>query len=121
MRLFTRTDNPKADILNDMAAKSREIHDCVQKSDVNLGPDMELYLESPLHLLNPGIKYYLLNHSPRCIFWLEDFFAPPLYKGLQGIHRLLDIRFSMEAEYWTHCEMFPHNREVSPKVVEEEL
>ncbi|OCH93194.1 hypothetical protein OBBRIDRAFT_832839 [Obba rivulosa] len=27
--------------------------------------------------------------------------------------------YSMESEYWTHCEMFPHNRFIPPKVVEE--
>ncbi|OCH93199.1 hypothetical protein OBBRIDRAFT_749994 [Obba rivulosa] len=120
MYMFTRGDNTDPQYLNDLICHGRALYDDLRKNNIPHAPQTELFLTLSS---TPGLQhtyiYYFVDHEERCTFWLDDVRAEQLYEGLQGIRRTADIKFAMEAEYWTHCEAFPHNRLISKTTVDE--
>jgi hypothetical protein len=70
---------------------------------VPLSDSYELYLEFDQDELSCG--YYIVDHSKRCIFWLE-----PVSTGDVGMNPAFSIdhlRYGLEEMYWSHVEFFP--------------
>ncbi|KAG2048582.1 hypothetical protein BDR06DRAFT_920295 [Suillus hirtellus] len=65
--------------------------------------------------------YYFVDHTDRILFWLHDRdqAKDDIFSGLQGVMDLSHIRYSLESEYWTHCESYPKHKMNRLKIVKE--
>ncbi|KIK94160.1 hypothetical protein PAXRUDRAFT_469427 [Paxillus rubicundulus Ve08.2h10] len=87
--------------------------------------DAELALELFDHNIKEGkersCKYYYVDHQKRVLFWAHNF-APEVENmgNVKSVSDLSHVRYMIEAEYWTHCELFP-NRRPLPKTIVDEL
>ncbi|KAG1853829.1 hypothetical protein C8R48DRAFT_722486 [Suillus tomentosus] len=65
--------------------------------------------------------YYFVDHTDRILFWLHDRdqAKDDIFSGLQGVMDLSHIRYSLESEYWTHCESYPKHQMNRSKIVKE--
>ncbi|OCH92489.1 hypothetical protein OBBRIDRAFT_791238 [Obba rivulosa] len=119
MHLFTRGDITDARYLCDLVDRGRELYQCLRENSEPTAVTRELFLEFDDTI---GYKYYFTDHQTRCIFWLDELQGEELellYGDAPGIQRLVDLKYALEKEYWTHCEMFPNDRIVSLAVLEE--
>lgn len=69
----------------------------------------------------PICSYYFVCISTRCLFWLHDFDLESVLAGLCGVTEWTHIHLALQGQYWSHWEMFPHNREVPEYLVQELL
>jgi hypothetical protein len=82
-------------------------------------------------------SYYFIDDENRALFWLHPCEVENMLDGISGVISKAHIRMvvlycdqytylilvsdhKIESYYWTHWELFPHNREV-PYAVHEEL
>jgi len=82
---------------------SDEIVNMFGEIGVPLSDSYELYLEFDEDELSCG--YYVVDHSKRCIFWLE-----PVSTGDVGMNPAFSIdhlRYGLEEMYWSHVEFYP--------------
>ncbi|KAJ7735354.1 hypothetical protein B0H16DRAFT_133047 [Mycena metata] len=65
--------------------------------------------------------YYLVDHSKRSVFWMEDFKMSQisLWKRIPGINSTSHIGLVLENEYWQHCDLFPAASPLTPGLVSE--
>ncbi|OJA12718.1 hypothetical protein AZE42_02885 [Rhizopogon vesiculosus] len=63
--------------------------------------------------------YYFVEPEKRCIMWLQPVSSDIMTRDLERVQSLAHIKYVMEAEYWTHCMLFPNNWSVTPEVVAE--
>ncbi|KIK74549.1 hypothetical protein PAXRUDRAFT_175412, partial [Paxillus rubicundulus Ve08.2h10] len=45
--------------------------------------------------------------------WLHEFEHKKLLGHIKGVRNKSHIKYRLETQYWTHCEMFPHGRPIS--------
>jgi hypothetical protein len=81
-KIFTEANLYEHEVLQDIYAFIEKIDD-MQVEDNEFGRDVELVLEPMLpYDGSESIRgYYFVDHSARCLFWLEDF---DLSLGRQG-------------------------------------
>ncbi|KAG2360579.1 hypothetical protein BDR07DRAFT_137445 [Suillus spraguei] len=60
-----------------------------------------------------------ITKDAQCIFWLESFDAESLFENIRRVRNMGHIKHAIEAQYWTHCELFPYENRVTPVVLEE--
>ncbi|KAG1753058.1 hypothetical protein EDD22DRAFT_808088 [Suillus occidentalis] len=69
--------------------------------------------------------YYFVDHTARTLFWLHDRLRDPhqttddVFSGLRGVADPSHIRYSLESEYWTHCEFYPIHKMDRLKIIKE--
>lgn len=69
--------------------------------------------------------YYFVDHTARTLFWLHDRLrghhqaTADVFSGLRGVTDPSHIRYSLESEYWTHCEFYPIHQMDRPKIIKE--
>lgn len=65
--------------------------------------------------------YYFVDHTDRILFWLHDRdqATDDIFSGLQGVMDPSHIRYSLESEYWTHCESYPKHQMNRPEIIKE--
>ncbi|KZT25700.1 hypothetical protein NEOLEDRAFT_1133215 [Neolentinus lepideus HHB14362 ss-1] len=76
---------------------------------------VELYLE----LSSEGCLYYLVDHSSRREFWLEDVSTEAL--GLPQADSPAHLGYVLEEHYWTHVEHFPMHSGGIPRSILDDL
>ncbi|KAF9782854.1 hypothetical protein BJ322DRAFT_179603 [Thelephora terrestris] len=79
------------------------------------GDDWELVLELHKNICS----YYFVRHSTRCLFWLHEFDPVRALGGLSGVTERTHIHLALQAHYWFHWEMYPHNREAPEHILQE--
>ncbi|KAI0959824.1 hypothetical protein AcW1_004538 [Taiwanofungus camphoratus] len=79
-----------------------------------LPKDIELYIN--LNDDNCGCSYYLIDHSSRTEFWLEEVDSYSL--GIPQVASIEHLKFVLQEHYWTHVEYFPY-RPIANEVREE--
>ncbi|EMD36408.1 hypothetical protein CERSUDRAFT_115416 [Gelatoporia subvermispora B] len=122
MYIFTRGDGTNQGLLAEVVECARQLYDRLDEKISHPAGMTELFLavnEDPAVTRAYIYNYYFVDHHQRCIYWLEDVQADKVYEDLQGIQQLADIKFAIEAQYWTHCESFPHNRTIPKSLVDE--
>ncbi|KAJ7681135.1 hypothetical protein B0H17DRAFT_1076855 [Mycena rosella] len=79
---------------------------------------LDLMEESPD---NDECGYYLVDHSARVIFWLEEFDISTLeiWSFVPGIESPSHAKLCLEVEYWSHCEYFPAAMPITPEMLDE--
>ncbi|EIW81953.1 hypothetical protein CONPUDRAFT_152845 [Coniophora puteana RWD-64-598 SS2] len=63
--------------------------------------------------------YYFVDHTARCLFWLDPVDISPLCENVTDITRKSHIALALESQYWQHCEYFPAHRPIVPSVTYE--
>ncbi|KAG2107012.1 uncharacterized protein F5147DRAFT_219074 [Suillus discolor] len=66
--------------------------------------------------------YYFVDHGKRVIFWAHSYTCEPhgeILFNVKAAKRLSHIKYSLESQYWYHCELYPHNRYLSRQIFEE--
>lgn len=69
--------------------------------------------------------YYFVDHTARTLFWLHDRLrdrhqtTDDVFSGLRGVADPSHIRYSLESEYWTHCEFYPIHKMNRLKIIKE--
>ncbi|KAG2746468.1 hypothetical protein P692DRAFT_20807432 [Suillus brevipes Sb2] len=92
-----------AEQANQMAAESGKV--CAT---------MELAIEK----LSEGIfGYYFVDHDAQIIFWPEIVRSWELMFNVRGVTDKSHIRYALEAQYWTHCALFPNMRALPGQAV----
>jgi len=82
---------------------SDEIVNMFGEIGVPLSDSYELYLEFDEDELSCG--YYVVDHSKRCIFWLEPVSTEDV--GMNPAFSMEHIRYGLEEMYWSHVEFYP--------------
>ncbi|KAG8929752.1 hypothetical protein FRC02_005100 [Tulasnella sp. 418] len=90
----------------------------VQLKGRDLPVSSEVYLELQSDPSQGECRYYLIDHSTRVPFWVDDVSTEEL--GLEPVASTDHMRSMLIPEYWLHVEHFPmHN--LYPLEAEEEL
>jgi hypothetical protein len=129
------------DVLNDINIFVAQLFESLAEINVTLEPDVQIVLErmeSADALAECG--YYFVNHKARCLFWHEDFDINYLLLTVKGAdcprhisscgfmyHSLINILFifflsselEIEAQYWSHWELFPNAQVVTQPILDE--
>ncbi|OAX43356.1 hypothetical protein K503DRAFT_708684 [Rhizopogon vinicolor AM-OR11-026] len=74
------------------------------------GNDIELVVQ--LFRKRPGdsqiCKYYFVDHPKRLILWIHEQHTEKLFEGVRGVEKLSHIKYAVEHQYWSHCELYPN-------------
>lgn len=91
-----------------------------------ISDETELVLELGIEKGNPNIikscGYYFVNHVERVIFWAHPYICEPggeILFNVMAARKYSHIKYSLESQYWYHCELFPHNRYLPRQIFEE--
>ncbi|KAL4068624.1 hypothetical protein V8B97DRAFT_858405 [Scleroderma yunnanense] len=50
--------------------------------------------------------YYFVDHRRKVVFWPCEYSPAPIYCNVKGVQA--EDHITIEAQYWLHCELFPH-------------
>ncbi|KAG1871582.1 hypothetical protein F4604DRAFT_1768819 [Suillus subluteus] len=91
-----------------------------------IGDETELVLELGIEKGNTtSIKscgYYFVDHVERVIFWAHPYTCEPggeILFNVKAAKKLSHIKYSLESQYWYHCELYPHNRSLPRQIFDE--
>ncbi|KAG2100235.1 hypothetical protein BD769DRAFT_1394004 [Suillus cothurnatus] len=91
-------------------------HDAQTDPNIDITSKTELVIED---IDENTCGYYFVKQDMWCIFWLEHFDAESLFNNIRQVRNMGHIKYTIEAQYWTHCELFPYENRVMPAVLEE--
>ncbi|KAG2095904.1 uncharacterized protein F5147DRAFT_717567 [Suillus discolor] len=116
-RIYTDADLSKPSTLLATEAFADQLYNDAQANpNVDITSKTELVIED---IDENTCGYYFVEQDTRCIFWLERFDAETLFENIRRVKNMGHIKYVIEAQYWTHCELFPHENRVTPVVLEE--
>ncbi|KAH7926535.1 hypothetical protein BV22DRAFT_1008875 [Leucogyrophana mollusca] len=85
-----------------------------------------LKLEDVLIVLEPQsdgheivCRDYLVNLRDRYPFWLSEYDAGCILRDCKGVAHPTHVGLAVRAQYWKHCDLFPHLRPVTQDSVDE--
>lgn len=91
-----------------------------------IGDGTELVLELGIEKGNTSIikscGYYFVDHVERVIFWAHPYTCEPggeILFNIKAAKKPSHIKYSLESQYWYHCELYPHNRYLPRQIFEE--
>ncbi|KAG2141075.1 hypothetical protein DEU56DRAFT_797140 [Suillus clintonianus] len=127
-RIFTDADmRPGRVDSENLLVMARALQDYAKNQpdvQARIGDDTELVLE--LDIAKPNIiescGYYFVNHAERMIFWAHPYTCEPggeIVFNVKAARKHSHIKYSLESQYWYHCELYPHNRYLPRQVFEE--
>ncbi|KAG1856754.1 hypothetical protein F4604DRAFT_1208624 [Suillus subluteus] len=99
-----------------------ELYDMARTISANLeADDIELVVQLWSNEGQMTCYYYFVDHAARTLFWLHDNYdaTTNIFSGLRGVNNLSHIRFALESEYWTHCELYPNHQMDRVKLLKE--
>jgi hypothetical protein len=86
----------------------------------------ELVLELSIDKGNTNIikscGYYFVDHVERVIFWAHPYTCEPggeILFNVKAAKKFSHIKYSLESQYWYHCELYPHNRYLPRQIFDE--
>ncbi|KAG1779959.1 hypothetical protein EV702DRAFT_1211427, partial [Suillus placidus] len=116
-RIYTDADLSKPSTLSAIEAFADQLYNDAQtNTNVDITSETELVIED---IDESTCGYYFVERDTRCIFWLEKFDAQTLFENIRRVRNMGHIKYAIEAQYWIHCELFPHENRVTPVVLEE--
>lgn len=65
------------------------------------------------------LGYYFVEPGKRCILWLTAVPSWTITRNLERVQSHVQLKYAMEAEYWTHCMFFPNNWSLTPILLAE--
>lgn len=65
------------------------------------------------------LGYYFVELGKRCILWLTAVPSWTITRNLDRVQSRVQLKYAMEAEYWTHCMLFPNNWSLTAIVLAE--
>ncbi|KAG1791095.1 uncharacterized protein HD556DRAFT_1387483 [Suillus plorans] len=100
------------------------LYELAQTQSVNLrADDIDLVVQLAQNEEDAQVScyYYFVDHTDRILFWLHDRdqATEDIFSGIQGVIDPSHIRYSLESEYWTHCESYPKHRMDREKIIKE--
>ncbi|CAK5263724.1 unnamed protein product, partial [Mycena citricolor] len=109
--------------LEDIQRYLDKIVDAMRILDVELIDGMELVLDDYFFSDDSkGCQYYLVNHEERSVFWLEEVDSTEIFDigtKVDGMSSSSILRLELEAQYWRHCELYPHAMKTTTEIVDE--
>ncbi|KAF8068880.1 hypothetical protein FPV67DRAFT_1448735 [Lyophyllum atratum] len=124
-RIFTDANLYEADMLSQIEANIDTIDEFFRVHNIRRSVHVDLVLELLRVDGQIDTLYYMVDHSKRCIFFVDDFDASdlPIWYELQGVTSPTHVKHEIETQYWTkqryHCLMFPRSIELSQDLVDE--
>lgn len=116
-RIYTDADLSKPSTLSAIEAFADKLYNDAQTNpNIDITSKTELVVED---IDEHTCGYYFVEQDTRCIFWLERFDAESLFENIRRVRNMGHIKYAIEAQYWAHCELFPHENRVTPNVLEE--
>ncbi|KAG2131491.1 hypothetical protein BD769DRAFT_1386709 [Suillus cothurnatus] len=116
-RIYTDADLSKPSTLSAIEAFADKLYnDARTDPNIDITSKTELVVED---IDENTCGYYFVEQDTRCIFWLERFDAESLFDNIRRVRNMGHIKYAIEAQYWTHCELFPYENRVTPAVLEE--
>ncbi|KAG0702661.1 hypothetical protein DFH29DRAFT_920601 [Suillus ampliporus] len=116
-RIYTDADLSKPSTLIAIEAFADQVYNDAQTNPkIDITSKTELVIED---IDENTCGYYFVEPDTRCIFWLERFDAELIFGHLRRVRNMGHIKHAIEAEYWTHCELFPHENRVTSLVLDE--
>lgn len=116
-RIYTDADLSKPSTLSAIEAFADQLYNDAQtNTNVDITSATELVIED---IDENTCGYYFVERDTRCIFWLESFDAHSLFENVRRVRNMGHIKYAIEAQYWIHCELFPHENRVTPVILEE--
>ncbi|KAF4564664.1 hypothetical protein EYR36_002602 [Pleurotus pulmonarius] len=120
--IFTDASLGTPAVLDNISQFVDSFTDFVESNGIDLDPSTELVLdleETGEHKGRCG--YYLVDHRNRSVFWLDEFEKADLpdWNEVPGVTTNAHIRHELAAQYWFHCELFPHTRIINQELVDE--
>ncbi|KII87570.1 hypothetical protein PLICRDRAFT_124960 [Plicaturopsis crispa FD-325 SS-3] len=103
------TDNWIYDVgtYDDIKYSAEKIHAVARENGLTIPVDARLVLEIFPSEVSTVCGYYYVNHSHRCLFWVEDFKVDYLLRAVHAPVEPCHFNHVMEAQYWRHREQFP--------------
>ncbi|KAK7435484.1 hypothetical protein VKT23_019606 [Stygiomarasmius scandens] len=100
-----------------------EIFKFCDEYDVRLPPTANLVLAPDIGETHSTCAYYFVDHLKRSIFWLDHlmFSGSEFYicYTVEGVTDPSHICHEIEAQYWYHCNQYPHSFGLTPVLVDE--
>ncbi|KAF7325825.1 hypothetical protein MKEN_00433200 [Mycena kentingensis (nom. inval.)] len=121
-RVYTDSNLFNPSVLDFMERNMNVILDFLRAKNVELFDNVDLVLDEYFFSDDSlGCQYYFVNHSSRCIFWMDHANSElfDVSEELNGITSASHIRHILEAQYWYSCEMFPESLHVTHAIVDE--
>ncbi|KAH7921696.1 hypothetical protein BV22DRAFT_1038352 [Leucogyrophana mollusca] len=123
MRTCVEVDIFDDDIFTDVNFFANWLHDRLCDVEKHIPV---LKLEDVLIVLEPqsdGLEivccYYLVNLRDRYLFWLSDYDAGSILRDCKGVTLPTHTGLAVRAQYWKHCDLFPHLCPVTQDSVDE--
>ncbi|KAF7301304.1 hypothetical protein MIND_00695400 [Mycena indigotica] len=121
-RVFTDADLFDPEALEWINRQMKTILDFLRARNITPEEHVDLVLDEYFYSDDSrGCQYYFVNHSSRCIFWMDSVNSElfEVAKEVNGISSASHIRHILEAQYWYHCDLFPLSLNVTPAIVDE--
>jgi len=103
LRVVTEAYLYRSEIMDKVSCWASSIEEALRIRGIETSDKMELFLEPGEDLESCG--YYLVNHSTRSEFWIDQ--VSTEFLGLRQVVSLSHLRSALEELYWTHLEYFP--------------
>ncbi|OAX43355.1 hypothetical protein K503DRAFT_853348 [Rhizopogon vinicolor AM-OR11-026] len=119
--IYTDSDMQNQDRRNKMDSYIAELLCEAAGLGLNLtgGDDIELVVQLFRKRDSQICKYYFVDHPRRLILWIHEQHTEKLFEGVRGVEKLSHIKYAVEHQYWSHCEMYPNVNLDGPALLKE--
>ncbi|KAN0094363.1 hypothetical protein V8E55_002650 [Tylopilus felleus] len=116
LRIFTEHDisNPtKEEIL---LCATKLVEKAIERDSVTLDELTEIVLNLDK---DRSCHYYFVDHTHRLLFWVDNVDVKALQIPSRKNSGYNNIKYKVEAYYWSHCEYYPHTCPLPREVFED--
>lgn len=103
LRVVTEAYLYRSEIMDKISSWTSKVEEALQIKGIKPSSTVELFLEPREDMESCG--YYLVDHSTRSEFWIDQVSTELL--GLAPVVSMSHLRSALEELYWTHLEYFP--------------
>ncbi|KIK92992.1 hypothetical protein PAXRUDRAFT_790514 [Paxillus rubicundulus Ve08.2h10] len=105
-RVFTDADMSTDKTRKAVESSARNLFDRARTDGIQLSEDTELVIElGATKEKERAAFYYFVDRRHRILFWLHEFEYKKLLGHIKGVRNKSHIKYRLETQYWTHCEM----------------
>ncbi|KAF8842344.1 hypothetical protein BDN67DRAFT_965872 [Paxillus ammoniavirescens] len=113
--------NPTKRITTDIDISKQQIFEWVDKVTNNLlqsaGKLLAMHDEIELVIGLPDdgqgkreSLYYFVDHRRQLLFWVHAYKLSNIFANVKGVSKFSHMKYAIEAQYWTHLELYPNRR-----------
>ncbi|KZT02873.1 uncharacterized protein LAESUDRAFT_729863 [Laetiporus sulphureus 93-53] len=122
-RIITEADIRVSATLSLVQECSETLRGKSQQGDSELPPNCDVVITLDTITEEGAVlrvcSYYFVDHAAKMLFWIDDFEITEALPGLKIVQSTSHLKYAMEGYYWLHCDMFPHDVEISVDVLNE--